>query len=323
MGRRLVTSIVRVASQSGATERLRLGHGIEADATPGDEDEEEGVRRTKRQKRHDSNLRRLGAKFHALGCPRPHGDSGRGESRFRTRALVAFALFGWPALAGAQPLDAPISGDLSRLSNAQLEQRIQFLRGRFRAGERHARYWQTGFTLAWATGAALGTVQASLSSEPDNRVAAVVTATKAAIGTTKLLLSPNPARLGDAPLSVQGPDARTTLEARLVAGERQLLAIDHKARERTSWTAHAANLGLNAAGGGIIVALGNPSDAIQNAGVGVLFGEVMLWSMPRRGIDDLAEYRALVATGVRRPLRPGVSLSIGAAWRRGLLRIRF
>lgn len=250
-------------------------------------------------------------------CPWCAGDS------VRRVVLLGLTLLAVPWTAVAADREAEISGALSGLTNRELERRLEFLETRFRAQQSYARSWQTGFTAAWATGAALGTVQASLSSEPDNRVPAIVTAAKAAIGTTKLLVSPHPARLGAAPLEIQRETRRATLEARLLAGERQLLAIEHKARERRSWVAHAANVGLNALGGGIIVALGNPSDAIQNVGVGILFGEVMLWSMPKRGIQDLQDYRALVSTGVRRPVEPVTSVVIVPMSRGAAVEIRF
>lgn len=200
--------------------------------------------------------------------------------------------------------DAPISGDLSILSDAQLEERIRFLESRFGAGQRNAQLWQHGFTGAWASGAVIGTLQASLSSEPDNRVPAIVTAGKAVIGTTRLLLSPHPARLGVTPLDIDAADRRTTLEAQVAAGEKHLLQIDSRARGRKNWIAHAANFGLNAIGGGVIVGLGNPSDAISNVGVGILFGELMLWTMPARGERDLSDYRSVVRSGDVNPRSP-------------------
>ncbi len=241
----------------------------------------------------------------------------------RRVVLLWLALTAVPWTAVAADREAAISGELSRLTNRELERRLAFLETRFRAQQTYARYWQTGFTSAWATGAVLGTVEASLSSEPDNRVPAIVTAAKAAIGTTKLLVSPHPARLGAAPLEIQRETRRATLEARVRAGERQLLAIEHKAHERRSWVAHAANIGLNALGGGIIVAVGNPSDAIQNVGLGILFGEVMLWSMPKRGIEDLQDYRVFVSESVRRPVEPATSVVIAPMSRGARVEIRF
>jgi hypothetical protein len=236
---------------------------------------------------------------------------------------LALLLLGFAAPAEANDSIAPISGDLSAATDGALEKRLRFLTTRFEAGERYARYWQTGFTTAWASGIVVGSVQASLSSEPDNRVPAIVTATKGVIGTTRLLLSPHPARLGAAPLDVERENERATLEARVIAGERQLLAIEKRAERRTSWIPHLANAGLNLAGGGVIFALGNPSDAIQNVAIGIAFGELMIWTQPRRGIRDSKDYRALVAKGVRLPRKPPMTISVAPTSRGGLLQIRF
>ncbi len=181
---------------------------------------------------------------------------------------------------------AAISGDPSRLSDAQLERRVAFLSERFADGQRNAQLWQYGFTGAWATGVAVGGLQAGLATSHDDRIPGLVTAGKAAIGTTRLLLFAHPGIQGSGPLALERGSPRETLEARLIAGETHLLEIEHKAGRRKSWLAHAANLGLNGIGAGIIVGIGNPSDAILNAGVGILFGELMLWTMPWRGEEE-------------------------------------
>jgi len=219
--------------------------------------------------------------------------------------------------------EAPVSGDLSILTDAELEDRVAFLKTRFKDGERYAQIWQSGFTGAWAAGAVIGTVQASLSSEPDNRVPAIVTAGKAVIGTTRLLLSPHPARLGTSPLEVEAGDRRTLLEAQVMAGEVHLLEIESKARGRKNWIAHAANIGLNAVGGGIIVGLGNPSDAISNVGVGILFGELMLWTMPSRGEEDLRDYRTIVRNGAVNPKPPKPRVAFGPTTTGVFLQVQF
>ena len=146
-----------------------------------------------------------------------------------------------------------------------------------------------------ATGVVVGGLQAGLASNHDDRIPGLVTASKAAIGTTRLLLFPHPGIEGSAPLEIERGSRRETLEARLIAGEAHLLDVEHKARARKSWIAHATNVGLNGIGAGVIVGIGNPSDAILNAGVGILFGEIMLWTSPWRGEEDLRDYRSFVA----------------------------
>lgn len=199
--------------------------------------------------------------------------------------------------AADETTEAPLSGALGVLSDAELDRRIAFLARRFEAGRRHAALWQYGFTSAWSTGIGVAAVQAGLASDHDDRVAAFVTGGKAIIGTARLLAAPHPARLGAAPLELGetgAGEARATREARLVAGERHLLAIAQRARRRGHWLAHVANVGLNALGGGLILGLGNPSDAISSVGVGVLFGELLIWTEPGRGVGDLEAYRDLV-----------------------------
>ena len=237
--------------------------------------------------------------------------------------MLAFSV-GVQAHAGtASARVAPISGELSTLSDAELETRVDFLRSRFEAGERYARLWQRSFTGAWAAGAVLGSVQAGLTSKSRNRVSPIVTASKAVIGTTRLLLDPHPARLGSRPLDVSAKDPRGKLEAMVLAGEEHLLEIEHKAQGRRNWIAHAANVGLNALGGGLIIGLGKPTDAIQSVGVGVVFGELMLWSAPKRGEQDLRDYRSVVRNGALTPKSPDPRVSFAPTTNGVFLQIQF
>ena len=243
---------------------------------------------------------------------------GHGDSIARRAGLAAIALWvglgavpAWAEDDPALPLrSAPISGDLSGLSDAELERRIGLLARDFEEGEAYASGWQWGFTGAWSAGIVIGTVQAAALETGDGRIPGIVTATKGVIGTTRLLLDPVPGRLGTEPLRAVPGDSRNALETRLRAGEEQLLRIEKASHDRDKWYTHTANVALNALGGGVIIAFGDGSDAYVNVGLGIAFGELLIFTKPRRGIEDLETYRNDISGAPRRPADPEASLSL-------------
>ncbi len=239
--------------------------------------------------------------------------------------LTSLLLFGSVA-SGDEVADggsehAVISGDLADLSDEELESRVASLVGRLDAGKGNAQLWQYSFQGAWGIGIALGTTEAVLTNDRDKRVSSIVTASKATLGSLRLGLWPNPGRLGAEPILEIPGDDRQALEARVRAGEAQLLAVDHRARSRKSWVPHASNVGINMAGFGVIAALGDLEDAAISAGVGIAFGELMLLTMPWRGEEDLAAYRR--SLGNPAPVDPKPSFFLAPSHRGAVVGVRF
>jgi len=193
-----------------------------------------------------------------------------------------------PGVASADGLTRNLSG----LSDAELDSRIAFIEDRLNGGEKHAKYWQHGWTGVYGAGMVIGTLQASLTDSGKNRANYITTAVKATIGTTRLLLRPHPGRNGADELdaSLWG-NTRSAKEQRLQRGEEILQAVAKKAKERTNWKAHAGNVGLNLVGMGFILGLGHGADAAESFGVGVAVGTAHILSAPKRGIADLDEYQ--------------------------------
>ena len=180
-----------------------------------------------------------------------------------------------------------ITGDLTGLSDAEIDARVAFLVDRLEQGQRNARIWQYGFATGWGLGIGLGTAQAIATHKSDTRVTGIVTAVKGAIGTTRMLLFPHPGRLGaDAVLAVPG-DSRPARLERLALAEEQLDQTARYARSRTQWLPHLANVALNLAGGGVILGLGDAKDAAISTGVGIVAGEIMVLTKPWRSLADL------------------------------------
>ncbi len=243
------------------------------------------------------------------------------------RSLAVFALFAAVLCLGPGPSSAQsahegaISGDLSRLSDAQIDERVAFLTDRLQEGQKNAKIWQIGFTSGWSLGVVIGTVQAATTSNGDTRATAIVTAVKATIGTARLLLRPHPgARGADPILAIEG-DSRAAKLARLEAGERQLSRTAKRAASRKTWLPHLGNIGINLIGGGILLGVADDADAAISTGVGILAGEVMLWTMPWRSVQDAEDYEQRFDDGL--PSKPQASWRMAPRMGGAAVEVRF
>ncbi len=190
-----------------------------------------------------------------------------------------------------------ISGDLSSLGDDEVRRRLAFIMECLDDGELFAEMWQYGFSAGYGLGIAIGAVQAGIADDAGARASAIVSAVKAVGGTTRLVLAPHPGRLGStAILAMPGATPAQRL-ARLVEAEVVLAAVEERAHSRLHWLSHASNVGINLAGGGVVLAFGDLTDAAVSVGIGIVVGEVMAFSMPWRGIRDVELYRSRFVTG--------------------------
>jgi hypothetical protein len=212
--------------------------------------------------------------------------------RTLVRALVAILIV--TGAAGSQAEDeqkAGLTHNASALSDSELDARLRFLEEHLDDGETWAKNWQWGWTGGYSVGIVYGTARAIASDHQKNRINFIVTAAKAVIGTSRLLFWRHPGRNGaDSMRAVEG-DSREARLARLEEGEVLLQAVAKRAEQRTDWRAHAGNIGLNLAGAGFIFGFGHTSDAWESLGVGILVGELNIWTAPKRGIQDLSDYQ--------------------------------
>jgi hypothetical protein len=214
-------------------------------------------------------------------------------------ALVStLSLLAAPALVGEAKAGG-ISANPESLSDAELDQRLQWLETTLGDGQGYSKLWQYGWTGGYSLGVVIGTVQAATTSKNDTRVNAIVTASKGVIGTARLLLTSHPGRLGADPmLAITGNDRAAKLR-RLAAGEEQLMKVGERAEKRLRWTRHAGNVALNLIGGGFVLGFGDETDAAVSVGVGILVGELMIFTSPKRGEAEIASYRQRFAGAPR------------------------
>jgi hypothetical protein len=198
-------------------------------------------------------------------------------------ALAAAAAL--PARAEQGALSGPLEAH-----DTELDERFAFLSERLDAGRRNAQIWQYGFTSGYSLGVVIGAVQAGLE-DGDERVSGIVTSAKGAIGAGRLLWDPHPARLGAEPLRALPRASHAERVHALAEAEALVAEIVERAESRWTWPRHTGNVALNLAGGAFIWGFDDVREAAVSTGVGILVGEIMIFTTPWRIDADVADYR--------------------------------
>ncbi len=221
------------------------------------------------------------------------------NAKFRA-ACAAALIFGLVSPSAAGASDAGITANPGALSDAELDQRIGWLTETLDATAGYSKFWQYSWASGYSLGIAIGAVQAGLTDDNDTRVNGIVTASKAVIGTTRLLLNSHPGRLGaDSMRVIEGNDRAAKLQ-RLEVGESQLQRVSERAQERQRWQRHAGNVALNAIGGGFIAGFGDWEDALVSTAVGIAVGELMIFTSPKAAATNLDDYERRFAGAPKR-----------------------
>src|SRR6185295_17913734 len=167
-------------------------------------------------------------------------------------------------------------------------EKIDFISSRLDERQKHARIWWMGFTGFYGIGTVVTTVQAATEHAAGDRAVDIVSAAKAAFGTTRLFFFDRPAALhGADPVRGELPNC----DAALARGEELLKRAAHETSSRASWKRHASIIGINALGAVIAgEGWGDRQGAWISAGLGIAVGEAMAWSAPWNGVRDLDEY---------------------------------
>lgn len=212
----------------------------------------------------------------------------------RTLPLALLAA-GGAAQAGAPVFDLSLP-ELEQIAiaadDAEVRERLAFLEERLDAVQRDGQIWYWSWVGVDGVGLVASSVQAALADDGDGRVAGIVNAGKSVIGLARLAAAPLPARFGAEPVR-ELPDATPAQRvARLQAAEALLEESAERAEERYSPWPHLSIALLNLTGGGIIWGLGDWRDAAISTGLGLVVGELRIWTQPTQPARDRDAYRA-------------------------------
>lgn len=192
-----------------------------------------------------------------------------------------------PALAAAEP-GTPA---MTHISDAELQQRLEFIEARLNRQQPGARYWQYGWSGFYSLSSAGQVVAALDSDDKDDQLNYAVGAVKAAGGLAQLLLKPQPALAGGGEFNALPADTRAQRVQKLAQGEALLETHAQRSAERFTWKRHAMGIAGNLLGGAVIAAFGDSSDALASTLVGLAVSEATIWTEPRQAGRDLEDYR--------------------------------
>jgi len=233
------------------------------------------------------------------------------KSRSHASCLAALVLSLAPGLAGAETIATP-TVSLDRCAGDDAS-RVRFIEDRLDSRRTYADYWWKGWMGAYGLGTVIEAVQASTHDDEGRKADYAVSAAKALFGTVRVALSPPTARVGADPMRSVEPVDAATCRQRVEVGEELLRKNAKESESRWDWKRHAANVAINVAGGIIVSQAFDEDRGWTSAGVGIAVGELMTFSHPWKGDDDLAEYEQKFG-GSPPPQR--VSFSI-APWNQG------
>jgi hypothetical protein len=210
------------------------------------------------------------------------------KSRSHTSCLAALLVSLAPALAGAETIATP-AVSLDRCTGDDAA-RVRFIEDRLDSRRTYADYWWKGWMGAYGLGTVIEAVQASTHDDEGRKADYAVSAGKALFGTVRVALSPPTARVGADPMRSVEPVDAATCRQRVEVGEELLRKNAKESESRWDWKRHAANVAINVAGGIIVSQAFDEDRGWASAGVGIAVGELMTFSHPWRGDDDLTEY---------------------------------
>ncbi len=205
------------------------------------------------------------------------------------KALVGLSFVVMGTVAAATAAHADEAG-LGSCSGGTAE-RLTFIEDRLEERKPYAKYHWMGWTGFYGIGMVYQSAQAAGERDNSKQADLVVSAAKASIGVTRLLIWPPKAKEGAAAMRVVAPSDESACRERLRIGEELLRKNARESQGRWDWKRHAFNVGLNVAGG-LIVSEGwdDPLRAWRAAGIGTAVGEVFIFSHPWKADDDLVEY---------------------------------
>jgi hypothetical protein len=187
----------------------------------------------------------------------------------------------------------PAPADHAGLSDAQIDQRIQFLEQRLDDSKTHGQIWFWSW-MAINSGSMVGNaIVAGTRGEHDDEVNYAAGAVLGAIGVADLLLRPLEARYGTDPVRGLPEATREQKLAKLRAAEDQLRRNAERAEQRHQVLPYAGNAGLALAAGLVVGLWGEEGSGIQTGISTLIGGAINNVTQPGRPEQDWDSYLAM------------------------------
>jgi hypothetical protein len=173
----------------------------------------------------------------------------------------------------------------------EVDERLQFLEPRLARESLLAHAWQSSWAILDLGGVGWGACEIAQRSSRAELADGIVLTVKSLGGVANLALSPlasarNERELDAAPGGT--PDERLR---RLALAESLLARNALEADQRYAWRRHVVAMLINLAGGVVTAVAGDWKRGAQSAGLGLIVGELQLWTRPWQAKRDLRDYR--------------------------------
>lgn len=170
--------------------------------------------------------------------------------------------------------------------------RLRFLEQHLEAEALYARRWWALWNGVHGGGIVVSGALAAIEDGRGERAGHVVDVAKAGIGLTENLLAPPIVKEALRELRVVDLASPGGCENRLAQAEGLLQrAAEQARRERRAWLPHLSNLALNLAGALIVAEGYHEGSGWSSGALGLVMGEIQIWTFPARAEKILAEYR--------------------------------
>jgi hypothetical protein len=184
------------------------------------------------------------------------------------------------------------AGETVPTGDDETEARLRFLVDSLEDRQPYARRWYNSWLAVYSGGAVVSAVRAGLADGEGARAENIVSAVKSAIGFVDLTMRRPPEERQGADPVLAMPGATPPDRVRQAEAAEDLLRTNAvRARANRGWWQHVGSLALNLAGGAVLLAGGSPERAAISTGVGIVFGELFIWTQPYGFVEDWEGYR--------------------------------
>lgn len=199
-----------------------------------------------------------------------------------------------PGVPGPKPITAE---EAARLSDEQIQQRLDFVTQRLEDNRTHAAWWYYGFLAVNVGGIVAGAATAPFAETSDDQTYDILNASLGVIGTGYLLAAPLPGRSGADPIYEKPFLTHEDRAKQLALGEEIFYGAAGRARQRTGWLMTTGNIALNAAAASILLAKESYDNAAMLFFINTAVGEAQILLTPWEPEAAWQEYQQFVASG--------------------------
>jgi len=186
------------------------------------------------------------------------------------------------------------ASEYSLMSEAELDDRIQYLEQGIEEISSPYAYWQYGWSGLYGVSAISNFATALDEDNHDDEIYAWVSALKSSAALTKMLLAPVP--LLDIEENHEYEEEseqslREQKESRLTLLEDKIVSTAIRSDERYQWQTHATAVGVNLVAAAMIATWGDSDDALSSAAIGISMGELAIWTQPTKATKAWQTYQ--------------------------------